>query len=42
MLANAQIAAVCFEYDLTLVTYNVKDFQFIAGLTIAVPPFPTI
>lgn len=42
MLADAQIAAVCLEQDLTLVTYNVKDFQFIAGLTIAVPPFPTI
>jgi len=41
-LPDAQIAAVCLENDLTLVTYNVKDFQFIAGLTIAVPPFPTI
>ena len=42
MLADAQIAAVCLEHDLTLITYNVKDFQFIANLTVAVPPFPTI
>jgi len=42
MLADAQIAAVCLEYDLTLVTYNTKDFQFIAGLKIIAPPFPTI
>ena len=42
MLADAQIAATCLEYDLTLVTYNVKDFQFIANLTVAVPPFATI
>lgn len=42
MLGDAQIAAVCLENDLTLVTYNVKDFLFIAGLKIAVPPFPTI
>jgi hypothetical protein len=42
MLADAQIADVCLEHDLTLVTYNIKDFQFIAGLKITVPPFPTI
>lgn len=42
MLADAQIAAVCLENDLTLITYNAKDFQFITGLTIAVPPFPTV
>ena len=41
-LPDAQIAAACLEHDLTLITYNVKDFQFIAGLTIAVPLFPTI
>ncbi len=42
LLGDAQIAAVCLEYGLTLITYNVKDFQFIANLTVAVPPFPTI
>jgi predicted nucleic acid-binding protein len=42
LLGDAQIAATCLEYDLVLITYNVKDFQFIADLTIAVPPFPTI
>ena len=42
MLADAQIAAVCLEYDITLITYNVKDFLFIAGLKITTPPFPTI
>ncbi len=41
-LADAQIAAVCLEIDLTLVTYNVKDFLFIAGLKITTPPFPTV
>lgn len=42
LLGDAQIAAVCLEYDLTLITYNVKDFRFIIGLQLAVPPFPTI
>ncbi|HEY0659237.1 MAG TPA: PIN domain-containing protein [Pyrinomonadaceae bacterium] len=42
MLADAQIAAACLENDLTLVTYNMKDFQFIAGLKITAPPFPTV
>jgi tRNA(fMet)-specific endonuclease VapC len=42
VLADAQIAAVCLEKDLTLATYNTKDFQFIAGLKIVAPPFPTI
>lgn len=42
MIADAQIAAVCLEHKLTLVTYNIKDFQFIAGLKLTVPPFPTI
>ncbi len=32
LLPDAQIAAVCLEYDLTLVTYNVSDFKFIQGL----------
>jgi predicted nucleic acid-binding protein len=36
---DSQIAAKC---DLTLVIYNIKDYQFIAGLKIIVPPFPTI
>lgn len=42
ILADAQIAAACLEHNLTLLTYNLKDFQFIANLTVAVPPFPTI
>lgn len=42
MLADAQITAACLEHDLTLVTYNLKDFQFIAGLKIVAPPFPRI
>lgn len=42
MLADAQIAATCLEKDLTLVTYNVKDFHFIANLKITAPPYPTI
>ncbi len=41
ILADAQIAAACLEHDLTLITYNVKDFLFIAGLKITSPPFPT-
>lgn len=32
VLPDAQIAAVCLEYDLTLITYNVADFKFIKGL----------
>ena len=31
-LPDAQIAAVCLEYDLILITYNVGDFKFINGL----------
>ena len=31
-LPDAQIAAVCLEYNLTLLTYNVDDFKFIKGL----------
>lgn len=41
-LPDAQIAAASLEFGLTLVTYNVKDFQFIANLAVAVPPFPQI
>jgi len=32
ILPDAQIAAVCLEHDLTMVTYNVADFKFINGL----------
>lgn len=32
LLPDAQIAAICLEYDLTLITYNVSDFEFINGL----------
>jgi predicted nucleic acid-binding protein len=32
LLPDAQIAAVCLEYDLTLVTCNIGDFKFIKGL----------
>lgn len=32
LLPDAQIAAVCLEYDLTLITYNVGDFKFIKNL----------
>lgn len=32
MLPDAIIAATCLENDLTLITYNIKDFRFISGL----------
>jgi predicted nucleic acid-binding protein len=32
MLPDAVIAATCLENDLTLVTYNDRDFRFIKGL----------
>ncbi|MDQ2747445.1 MAG: PIN domain-containing protein [Acidobacteriota bacterium] len=32
LLPDAQVAAVCLEHDLTLVTYNSGDFKFINGL----------
>ena len=32
MFGDAIIAATCLENNLTLVTYNVKDFRFIKGL----------
>ena len=38
LLADALIAATCLEGDLTLVTYNVKDFHFIQGLKSLTPP----
>ena len=38
LLADALIAASCLCNDLTLVTYNVSDFQFIQGLKWLKPP----
>jgi len=32
MLGDAIIAATCLENDLTLITFNTKDFRFIDGL----------
>lgn len=32
LLPDAQIAAACLIYDLTLITYNLSDFQFVTGL----------
>ena len=32
MFGDAIIAAVCLESDLTLITFNTKDFRFIKGL----------
>ncbi len=37
MLPDAVISATCLENDLTLITYNVKDFRFINGLKIQTP-----
>ena len=37
MFGDAIIAATCLENDLTLMTYNVKDFRFIKGLKILQP-----
>lgn len=37
MLGDATIAATCLENDLTLITYNVKDFRFIKSLKIQKP-----
>ena len=37
MLGDAIIAATCLENNLTLITYNVKDFRFINGLKILEP-----
>jgi predicted nucleic acid-binding protein len=32
MLPDALIAATCLEYELTLITYNIADFEFIKNL----------
>lgn len=37
LLADAQIAAACLTYDLTLITLNARDFQFIQGLKWQLP-----
>ncbi len=37
MLPDAIIAATCLENNLTLMTYNVKDFRFIKDLKIQTP-----
>ncbi len=37
MFGDAVIAATCLENDLTLITYNVKDFRLINGLKITQP-----
>lgn len=36
-LADAIIAATALEYDLILITYNTKHFQFIKGLKVLKP-----
>lgn len=36
-LADALIAVTCLEHNLTLVTYNAKDFGFIADLKCLTP-----
>ncbi len=37
LLADAIIAATVLEYDLILITYNTKHFQFIKGLKLLKP-----
>ena len=37
MMPDAIVDATCLENDLTLITYNVKDFRFIDGLKILRP-----
>lgn len=37
MLPDAIVEATCLENDLTLMTYNVKDFRYIKGLKIRTP-----
>ena len=37
MLPDAIIAATCLENDLTLLTFNVRDFRFINGLKLLTP-----
>jgi predicted nucleic acid-binding protein len=38
LLADALIAATALENDLTVITYNVSDFQFIKDLKWQLPP----
>ncbi len=38
LLADALIAATCFDSNLKLVTYNVNDFHFIQNLEFLTPP----
>ena len=38
LLADAQIAATALENDLTVLTYNIADFQFINDLKCEKPP----
>ena len=35
--ADAMIAATAINYDLTLVTYNIKHFRFIKELSVVEP-----
>ena len=37
MFGDAIIAGTCLEKDLTLLTYNIKDFRFIDGLKLRTP-----
>jgi len=37
MFGDAIIAATCLENDLILITYNVRDFQFIGKLKVLKP-----
>lgn len=39
LLADALIAATALENDLTVLTYNIADFQFIKDLKCEKPPF---
>jgi len=36
-LADAMIASTAIHYDLTLITYNLKDFRYIEGLSVVEP-----
>lgn len=38
LLADALIAATAIAYDLTLITYNTRHFQFIKNLKMLKPP----
>lgn len=38
LLPDSLVAACAIEYDLILLTYNKKDFQYIADLTMQLPP----